>query len=168
MYLFCVKLLTLFKKSYTPLQSVEKIKFFCSYQERCHFEVQQKLFSYGLNKKEIEEIICQLIEEDYLNEQRFAIEFVRGRFRQKQWGKVKIKCELKLKKVSEYITQKALQTIEEKDYLNTLAKLTQQKWKELKQEQYINRQLKTTKFLLQKGFETDLIKKEIAKIRTTI
>lgn len=163
-----MKLQTLFIKKYTPLQSVEKIKFFCGYQERCHFEVEQKLFSYGLNRKETAEIICQLIEEDYLNEQRFAIEFVGGKFRQKQWGKVKIKYELKLKKISDYIIQKALKTIDENDYLNTLTKLAQQKWKELKHEQYINRQLKTTKYLLQKGFETDLIKQEIAKIRANI
>ena len=78
----------------TPKQAFPKIKQFCAYQERCHSEVKEKLYGYGLNKDDVEELISKLIEENYLNEERFAIVFAGGKFRSKNWGKVKIKYEL--------------------------------------------------------------------------
>ena len=85
------------KQQYSKEQALQKLRHYCAYQERCHAEVKEKLYSFGLRKQMVEESIAQLIEEDYLNEERFAIQFAGGKFRMKQWGRVKIKHELKQK-----------------------------------------------------------------------
>ena len=153
------------KKYLTPEQALQKLKHFCGYQERSHYETQQKLYSLGLYKKDVEILLSQLIEENYLNEERYAIAFAGGRFRIKQWGRIKIKYELQQHKVSSYNIIKALKSIDETDYLATLQELATKKWALLKGEQYLNRQAKTTSFLLQRGFEHNLIAAAIAKIR---
>ncbi|MFM2326179.1 MAG: hypothetical protein RIR31_381 [Bacteroidota bacterium] len=96
-----------------------------------------KAVGFGLNKKEVEEIISILIEENYLNEERFAIAFAGGHFRTKKWGRVKIKYQLKQKQVSEYCIKKALRQIDEEDYLKTLQKLFEEKLKTLRSEKNI-------------------------------
>ncbi len=153
------------KKSFTPDQAFQKIKQFCAYQERSHREVSEKLYSFGLYKKEVEQLIYQLLEENYLNEERFAVAFAGGKFRMKQWGRVKIKYELKQKGVSTFCISLAMKEIEEETYLETLKSLTAKKWESLQGEQYLNRQAKTTTYLLQKGFEPNLITSAIADIR---
>lgn len=155
------------KKYLTPEQALQKLKHFCGYQERSHYETQQKLYSFGLYKKDVEILLSQLIEENYLNEERYAIAFASGRFRIKQWGRIKIKYEMQQHKVSSYNITKALKSIDETDYLATLQALAVKKWASLKSEQYLNRQAKTTSFLMQRGFEPNLIAAAIAKIRDT-
>lgn len=154
-----------FKKQLSPEQALQKLRHYCAYQERCHYEVKEKLYSLGLRKQQVEESLSQLIEEDYLNEERFATAFARGRFRMKQWGRVKIKYELKQKQVSEYCIKKALQEIDENEYLGVLAKITKAKYTALKKEQYLVRKRKTIDYLLQKGYEPDLINRQIEKLR---
>lgn len=153
------------KKYLTPEQALQKLKHFCGYQERSHYETQQKLYSLGLYKKDVEILLSQLIEENYLNEERYAIAFASGRFRIKQWGRIKIKYEMQQHKVSSYNITKALKSIDETDYLATLQALAVKKWASLKSEQYLNRQAKTTSFLMQRGFEPNLIAAAIAKVR---
>lgn len=149
----------------TPQQALQKIKTFCAYQERSHQEVKDKLYSFGLYKNDVENILGELIADNYLNEERFAIQFAGGKFRMKQWGRIKITNELKLRKVSAYNIRIALQEIGEDDYKATLQKLTAAKWNNLKNEQYINREVKTTRYLLQKGYEAVLIKSILAGLR---
>lgn len=152
-------------KKLTPQQALQKIKHYCAYQERSHSEVKTKLYDAGLYSKEVDQIIATLIEENYLNEERFAISFAGGHFHTKQWGRIKIKYQLKLKQVSEYCIKKALKTIDEDDYLKTLNKLFTEKLKTLKGEKNIFiKKRKLQDFLLQKGFETDLIRELISKI----
>ena len=143
----------------TPKQALPKAKHFCAYQERCHSEVKDKLYGYGLTASEADQIISTLIEENYLNEERFAILYAGGHFRTKDWGRIKIKYQLKKKMVSEYCIKKALASIETGDYMKTLSRLANQKLKLLKSEktQFI-RKRKLQDYLLQKGFETDLVK----------
>ena len=142
----------------TPEQALQKIKHYCAYQERCHSEVKEKLYGYGLHKAEVEKIIGKIIEEDYLNEERFAMQFAGGRFRMKKWGKVKIRYALRQKNVSEYCIKKGLKAIDEDDYLNTLSQLFTQKLKELKgQKNQFIRKRKIQDYLVQKGYESDLI-----------
>lgn len=155
----------IYKKQVTIEEALQKLKHFCSYQERSHYETQQKLYSLGLYKKDVEILLTQLIEENYLNEERYAKAFVSGRFRIKQWGIIKIKYELQQHKVSSYNITKALKSIDKTDYLATLQALAVKKWASLKSEQYLNRQAKTTSFLLQRGFEPNLIATAIGKIR---
>ncbi len=147
----------LYKKHLTKEQALQKLKHYCAYQERSHSEVKEKLYSLGVWKKDHDEITATLIEENYLNEERFAIAFAGGRFRIKQWGRVKIKYELKQKQVSEYCIKKALKQIEEEDYIKTLNKLAKEKYASLKTEQWMIRKKKTMDYLVGKGFESPLI-----------
>ena len=137
----------------TPQQAFTKIKQYCVYQERCHSEVKERLFGYGLLKVEVEEMVSKLIEENYLNEERFAIHFAGGKFRIKQWGKVKIKHELKQKWVSDYCIKKAVSLIDSAAYSKTLYKLADLKLNSLKSEKNIFiKKKKLQDHLLMKGF----------------
>src|SRR5215469_13549724 len=97
-------------------QALQKARHYCAYQERCHSEVQEKLFSLGLRRAQIDEALATLIDENYLNEQRFAIQFAGGRFRLKHWGAVRIRHELKQKRVSDHCIKKAIEAIDPEDY----------------------------------------------------
>ena len=153
------------KQSLTPDQAFQKIKQYCAYQERCHSEVKEKLYSFSLYKKEVEEILSKLIEENYLNEERFAIQYAGGKFRLKQWGRVKIKYALKQKQVSDYCIKKAMAAIPDADYSRTLQKLFDQKLKTLKSEKNIFiKKRKLQDHLLQKGYESSLVGKLISAI----
>lgn len=149
----------MFRKQLSKEQALQKLKHYCGYQDRSHSEVRQKLYDLGIWKKDHDEIIATLIEENYLNEERFAMSFAGGKFRMKQWGRVKIKYELKQKQVSEYNIKRALKQINEEEYLATLKKLADEKYNALKGEQYLVRRKKTTDYLMQKGFEPGLIQK---------
>jgi len=146
-------------QKFTPNQALPKIKQYCAYQERSHSEVKDKLYGFGLIKNDIEDIISKLIEENYLNEERFAIQFAGGKFRIKHWGKVKIKYELKQKQVSDYCIKKALAEIDNTEYKKTLYKLADIKLKSLKSEKNIFiKKRKLQDHLLMKGFELNLVK----------
>lgn len=152
-------------QNFTPEQSIPKIKQYCAYQERCHAEVKDKLYSYGLHRKEVDEIIALLTNENYLNEERFAIHYAGGKFRMKQWGKNKIKQSLKQKQVNDYCIKKALTSINDADYKKTFEKLVEQKMKILKSEKNIFvKKRKLQDYLLGKGYENELINKEMAGI----
>lgn len=146
-----------YRKQLTKEQALQKLKHYCTYQERCHSEVREKLYSLGVRKKEHDEIIATLIEEGYLNEERFAIAFAGGKWRVKQWGRVKIKYELKQKQISDYCIKKALKQIDEEEYLAILSKLAKERYAALKDEQYLVRKKKTMDYLVAKGFETSLV-----------
>jgi regulatory protein len=153
----------MYKKHLTKEQALQKLKHYCAYQERCHSEVKEKLYNLGVWKKDHDEIISALIEENYLNEERFAIAYAGGKWRVKQWGRVKIKYELKQKQVTEYCIKKALHQISEEEYLAVLKKLADEKYASLKAEQYLVRKKKTMDFLIGKGFEIDLVRGVVEK-----
>ena len=146
------------RKNIGTEKALQKIKHFCSYQERNHQEVKEKLYSFGLYKMDVEMLLSQMIEENYLNEERFAIAFVGGRFRIKKWGRVKIRYELKQKRISDYCIKIGLASIAEEDYIKTLQKLFTEKKTSLKLEKniFIKKQ-KIQSFLMQRGFEPQLI-----------
>jgi regulatory protein len=146
------------KKKLTPEQALQRAKLFCAYQERCHSETRAKLFSFGLFKNEVESIVSQLIAEDYLNEERFATAYARGKFRIKHWGRMKIRHELKQKNISESCIRKAIKQIEEEEYVKMLQQLAEDKLNQLKDEENeLIRRKKVLDYLLQKGYERDLI-----------
>jgi len=141
-----------------PEKAFQKIRQFCAYQERNHHEVKDKLYGYGLYKEQIETLISQLIEENFLNEERYAIAFAGGRFRIKDWGKVKIKYEMKKNQISDYCIKKALLTIKPEEYRQKLQKLFEAKLKTVRAEKNIyNKKRKLQNYLLQKGYESSLI-----------
>jgi regulatory protein len=156
-----------YQKQLSKEQALQKARHYCGYQERSHTEVKEKLYSYGLRKTDVEELMSQLIEENYLNEERYATMFAGGKFRMKQWGRVKIKYELKQKRVSEYCIKKALKEIDEEDYLKTLRNLAQKKWDSVKGEgvNHFVKMSKTTDYLVQKGYEMDLVRAEVTRLR---
>lgn len=146
------------RKKLTPGQALQRTRLYCASQERSHAEVKQKLYSFGLGKNDVEQILSQVTEEDYLNEERFAAAYARGKFRIKQWGRVKIKYELKQKRVSEHSIKKAMKEIEEEEYAKTLRKLLESKLMDLKPEKNdITRNKKVADYLLQKGYEREMI-----------
>jgi regulatory protein len=154
------------RSSATPEQAFMKLKHYCGYQERCHSEVKEKLYSLGLCKSDVEQLISRLIEEGYLNEERFAQQFAGGYFRQKKWGVNKIVYALRQKKLSEYTIKKGLKEIDREEYAVVAEKLIRTKWTALKDEQYMNREAKTMTYLQQKGYEPALVQSILKKIRS--
>ncbi len=149
----------------TPNQALPKIKQFCAYQERCHQEVKDKLYGFGLHLTDVDTIISKLIEENYLNEERFALHYAGGKFRMKQWGRVKIKYALKEKHVSDYCIKKALASIDDNDYFKTLERITEIKLKSLKSEKNIFiKKRKMQDYLTRKGYEFSEIKEIMDKL----
>jgi regulatory protein len=149
------------KKFLTKEQALQKLRQYCTYQERSHYEVQQKLWDLGIRRADHDEIISKLIEEDYVNEERFAKAFAGGKFRMKDWGRKKIYHALKEKRVSEYSIKKAMKEIDDEEYKKVLHELAEKKHASLKGEQYLVRKKKTMDYLLQKGYEADLVMKVV-------
>lgn len=146
--------------------ALQKVRHYCAYQERTHAEVRQKLYGYGLWKDDVEAMMALLITEDYLNEERFAIAYAGGHFRVKHWGRIKIRYELRQKQVSEYNIKRGLESIDEEDYLKVLSSLAKEKWNSVSyadQTDFI-RSVKTQAYLIQKGFEADLVQSTIRLI----
>ncbi len=155
----------MFKKNIGTEKAWEKIKHYCAYQERCHAETRDKLYGFGLYKTEVETLLSQLIEENYLSEERYAIAFAGGKFRMKQWGKTKIKYELQQKKVSDYCIKKALAQIDTVDYETCVRKLAESKFALLNDETNpFVLKTKLRNYLLQKGYESALISEVIKEL----
>lgn len=147
-------------------QARAKAMKYCAYQERTQQEVRDKLYGYGLYPGAVEEVLTDLITEDFVNEERYAQSFVRGKFRQNKWGKTKIRLALQQKKISDYCIRQGMQEIDEADYQETLHSLMQRKWNSLEGEDAYARQNKTVRYVLGKGYEAGLawqIVKEIAE-----
>jgi len=140
----------------TYSQALEKLKYYCAYQERCHQEVKNKLWDFKLSQNERENIVVELISQNYLNEERFAESYAEGKFRIKKWGRVKIKQKLKEKQVSDYCIKKGLSAIEEEEYIETLTQLIRQKYYNIKDTNLYKKKVKTINYCYQKGYETDL------------
>ena len=138
---------------------------YCAYQERCHAEVEEKLSTFGLSEEESGEVIIALTRGGFLDEERFARSFVRGKFRIKKWGRRKILQELKLKKISEYCVQKGFEEIDDIEYEACLRGLAERQWEKLKKEKNIwIRRKKTGSYLLQKGYEPEYINPLLAEL----
>ncbi|MEB0262680.1 MULTISPECIES: regulatory protein RecX [unclassified Mucilaginibacter] len=129
---------------------------YCAYQERSQQEVRNKLYEWGLWTDAVENIITRLIEENYLNEERFAKAYTKGKFNQKGWGKIKIKQGLKLKNVSPALIKKALLHIDASDYMGTLIRLVEKKAATLPEKDPYKRRYKLQQYALSRGFETEL------------
>jgi len=145
------------KKKYTPREARQKIAKYCAYQERCHQEVRDKLYSFGLVPDDVELIIYELIQQDFLNEERFARAFVRGKFIYKKWGRVKIRVELKRRKISDYCIKKGLTEINGEKYEEVLLELLDKKIRSLKAIKGYQKNYKAAQFVMNKGYEGDIV-----------
>lgn len=137
--------------------ALAKAEHYCAYQERSQQEIRNKLYEWGLWKNEVEEIISELIQTNFLNEERFTMAYVSGKFKMKKWGKMKIKQGLKLKGVTEKMILNALKTIDYDEYLETILVLANKKLPSIKENDAYKRKYKLTSYLMGKGFESNLI-----------
>jgi regulatory protein len=149
--------------SYTQVQAFEKARSWCAMQERCNQEMRRKLAEWGIRSDSAEEIIAQLIVDGFLNEERYAKAYAGGKFRIKKWGRRKIIQELKRKNISEICIRRGLSVIDEVDYCKTLKKLLDQRIKQIKETNPIQRRAKIINFLVGKGYEAELIVKLMAE-----
>ena len=133
---------------------------YCQYQERCHQEVRNKLYELGCKTPEVELQIAELIEKNIVNEERFARAYARGKFRMNKWGRQKIRQQLRQRKISEYCIGKAFQEIDENEYESTIRKLVEKKCKVVptSDREIMKAKQRIYKYLIQKGFEADIIK----------
>ncbi|WP_029289065.1 regulatory protein RecX [Pedobacter sp. R20-19] len=138
-------------------QALAKAESFCVYQERSQKEVRYKLVEWGIRGDDLEEILSELIVNNFLNEERFAKSYASGKFNIKKWGRVKIKQGLKLKGVPDKILQKALYSLDDDDYMQTLENLAIKKSNTLTESNPLKRKMKLTTYLQGRGFEIDLI-----------
>ena len=145
------------KQKMVQTEALTKMQRYCAYQERCHQEVRNKLFRLGFGGSALEEIISQLIEEGYLNEERYARLFVQGKFRMNQWGKTKIIQALLRKRVSKKCIEYALAQIDSEVYLVTLRTLLSKKNASPQNENLVSRRNKMYQYAVRKGYESDLV-----------
>lgn len=137
--------------------ALAKAEHYCAYQERAQQEVRDKLYEWGLWSDDVEELISELIQTNFLNEERFTQAYVSGKFKIKHWGKVKIKQGLKLKRIPDKMIQRALNGIDYDEYLKTILLGAQKKAPLIKENDPFKRQYKLVNYLMGKGFERDLI-----------
>ena len=145
-------------------QSRAKAMKYCAYQERTQQEVRDKLYSYGLYPDAVEDVLTELITEDFINEERYAQSFARGKFRQNKWGKVKIKRSLQQKGISRYCVEQGMREIDDSDYYGTLYQLMTKKWESLANDDPYARKNKTVRYALGKGYEADLAWKVVGEL----
>ena len=145
------------KQSFTVVEAQKKLEHYCSYQERCHQEVQAKLKTLGMIPAACDIIISQLIQENYLNETSFAQSFARGKFRIKKWGKVRIQKELKARQISDYNIKIGLKEIKEADYNITFWSLFEKRKEAVKAFSVAVQKKKILSYLMYRGWETQKI-----------
>ena len=148
-------------KSYTVEEAQKKLEHYCSYQERCHDEVIQKLKSYNIIPQAIDLIVVHLIDNNFLNEERFACSFARGKFRIKHWGKRRITNELKARNISKYNIDRALKEITPDEYLETFHTIADKQWEAVNEGNILKKKKKVMDYLLRKGFERSLVQEKV-------
>jgi len=145
-------------KAYTVEQIKAKMEYYCAYQDRCHYDVDKKIREFFLIPEARDEILLGLMSDNFLNEERFAKSYARGKFRIKQWGKKKIIQELKKRNVSDYLIKMGLKEIEEPDYYTTIENLINKKKKSIKANNNYELEKKIISFMMNKGYEYELIR----------
>lgn len=151
-------------ETYTLKEARKKLEGYCAYQERCHKEVVQKLRGMNMISQAIDEIVTHLIQENYLNEERFAQSYTRGKFNIKKWGRNRIVNELKFRGISTYNIKTALKEIEDDVYLNTLDSLSAKRLEAIKETNKQKRRKKLADYLLYRGWESHLVYGKIKEL----
>ncbi|WP_046757706.1 regulatory protein RecX [Kordia jejudonensis] len=152
------------KKSYSVTEAKIKLQQFCAYQDRCHKEVVEKLQQMNMIPAAIDVIVSELIQDNFLNEERFAKSFARGKFRIKKWGRLRIVRELKLRDISKYNIDTALKEIDETEYLKTLDDLAKKRNASIKETNPFKRKKKIADYLFYRGWEAHLVYEKINEL----
>ncbi len=140
------------------------MEYYCSYQERCHAEVIQKLYTLSVPPKWHDEIVVHLLTHNFLNEERFALLFAVSKFHQKKWGKNRISNELKLRQISDYLIRKGLNAIPDEEYETAFAELAQKTWEAVPEKNTLKKRKKFCDTLLRKGWESDWVYEAVKKL----
>lgn len=144
-------------QSITVTEALKKMEHYCAYQERCHKDIKDKLSTMKLIPEAKEKIILHLLEHNFLNEERFAKSFARGKFRIKKWGKQRIVRELKFRQISAYCIKMALKEIPENEYLETFHELAEKKFATISETNAFKKRKKLIDYLLYRGWENQLV-----------
>lgn len=145
------------KKTYTVDEALKRMERYCSYQERCHKEVIQKLYSMYMIPEAIDHIVVKLMQDNFLNEERYAKAFVSGKFRIKKWGKQRLTRELKQKDIGKTLITMALQTITDEDYIEAFDALAEKKAETIRETNVLKKRKKLADYLLYRGWESHLV-----------
>lgn len=152
-------------KDTLTLQDIRtKMEYYCTYQERCYKEVEEKLFSLKASNLEKEKVLMYLIENNFINEERFAKSYVRGKFNYKNWGKIRIKNELKFRNLSNKLIEIALKEIDENNYVEKFHLLAKKNWETIKERKGPKKNKKFVDFLSRKGYESHLIYEKLREL----
>jgi regulatory protein len=150
--------------TFSIAETRNKLEYYCAYQDRCHQEVYQKMFSFSLNTYEKEELMVYLIENNFLNEERFAQSFTRGKHNYKKWGKVRIVNEMKFRNISSTIIKIALNEINDSLYLETFEELANKHWESISESNFMKKRKKFCDYFMRKGWENDLIYEKMKEL----
>lgn len=150
-----------YSKHFSVQEATKKMERYCAYQERCHKEVTEKLRNMKMIPEAIDQIVGHLIQENYLNEERFAKSFARGKFNIKKWGKNRIVRELQLRDISVFNIKSALKEIDHEVYIETLDELAQKRLDAIKESNPLKRKKKLADYLLYRGWESHLVYEKI-------
>lgn len=145
------------KKSYTVDEALKRMERYCSYQERCHKEVIQKLRDMSMIPEAIDHIVVTLMQDNFLNEERYAKAFVSGKFRIKKWGKYRLTRELKQKDIGKTLITMALKTITDQEYMATFHSLAEKRAESIKGADVFKKRKKLADYLLYRGWESHLV-----------
>lgn len=152
------------RKTYTVEEAKHKLEAYCAYQERCHIEVEKKLRGMHMIQQASDLIIAHLIQNNYLNEERFARAFARGKHRIKFWGKVRIISELKARGISKYNIDAALKEIDAEEYAELFDALAEKQWQVIRERNSNVKKKKFVDFLLRKGYESNLVYDKVTEL----
>jgi regulatory protein len=141
----------------TISEAIQKLEHFCAYQERCHAEVISKLYDLKMTPEEIDTIIVRLIQDNFLNETRFACSFARGKHRIKHWGRIRITNELRARQISSTNITLALKEISSEEYENTFEELSEKCWNAIQEKNNLKKRKKFCDYLLRRGYESNLV-----------
>lgn len=148
----------------TPKEALLKLEHFCAYQERCHAEVVAKLYSLKMTSDEIDVIVVQLIDGNFLNETRFACSFARGKHRIKFWGRIRITNELKARQISAVNITLALKEISAEEYETTFEQLSERCWNSIHENNMLKKRKKFCDYLLRRGYESNLVYEKMKEL----
>lgn len=155
------------KDIYTIKEAINKIEHYCGYQERCHEEVEQKLRDMKMTLEERDHIIAHLIHENFLNEERFACSFARGKHRIKHWGKIRITNELKFRGINQTLINIALKEIDPEEYHTTFDTLANRNWESIHEKNTLKKRKKFCDFMLRRGFESNLVYEKVRELENS-
>ncbi|AUC74489.1 regulatory protein RecX [Olleya sp. Bg11-27] len=152
------------QESYTVEEATKKLEHYCAYQERCHKEVKQKLRDMNMIPEAADIIVVHLLEHNFLNEERFARAYARGKFRIKKWGKYRITLELKRKDIAKFNVNQAFTEIDEAEYIEVFNDLAEKKVNSLKESDKYKKRKKLIDYLLYRGWESHLVYEKASEL----